>query len=178
MQDKLGGSGVSIQVDETVIGHNNPSVCPSYLEDNYPGIVWLLGMIESGTGRIKLFIVPNRTAETFTSIFLEHVNAQTTIYTDGHLSYPRAVAAVNSTHRVVNHSTGFKTAEGFHTNNIENLWSLLKYEVRRRRGVTMASAKNFIYEFSFRYMHLRHRTPSSMCFAFRALVEYLFNKST
>ena len=178
MSTKLGGNGMAVQVDETVIGHNQPPVHPSALNDNFPGIVWLLGIIEVETGRIKLFIIPNRTAETFTHIFTEHINEGTIVYTDGHLSYPPAVRAIHSVHRIVNHSVGFRTIEGFHTNNIENLWSILKYDMRRRRGVSITAAESFVHEFSFRYMHLRERTSSSMCFVFRMIIEYLFSKDT
>ena len=54
-------------------------------------------------------------------------------------------------HIVVNHSAGFRNAEGFHTNNVENLWSIFKYEVERRRGIKMTAMQAFIEEFSFRY---------------------------
>ena len=178
MQHKLGGAGISLQVDETVIGHNSIPTCPSNLNDNFPGIVWLLGIIECDTGRIKLLILPDRTANTFISIFKEHIADGSIIYTDGHRSYPQAVEAIDSVHGVVNHSAGFKTIEGFHTNNIENLWSILKYEVRRRRGVVMANVGTFICEFTFRYANLRERTHDTMISSFRKIVEYLFNKFT
>jgi hypothetical protein len=64
------------------------------------------------------------------NLFKKYVNEGTTVKTDGHLSYPKAVKSINGKHIVVNHSTGFKNDEGFHTNLIENFWSILKYEIK------------------------------------------------
>jgi hypothetical protein len=41
--------------------------------------------------------------------------------------------------------------EGFHTNNIENLWSIIKYEIKRRKGIPKSSIQCFVEEFAFRY---------------------------
>ncbi len=66
---KLGGKGLKVQVDETVISHGELPNCPSVIEDNFPGIQWLVGMIEEGTRDFFYAIVPDSTQETFTSLF-------------------------------------------------------------------------------------------------------------
>lgn len=173
---KLGGLGVKVQVDETVISHGPIPNCPSNLNDDHRGLIWLLGIIEEQSKSIKLILLPNRSVETFSSIFKEHLLEGTTVLTDGHRSYPGAVQAINGQHIVVNHSLGFKNSNGFHTNNVENLWSIMKYEVKRRRGILHSNITSFLEEFSFRYTFLRRRTSETMIAGFRIIIEFLFNK--
>ncbi|KAI5151444.1 hypothetical protein ENBRE01_2144, partial [Enteropsectra breve] len=54
---KLGNDSLGVQVDETAICHGSLPNCPSQLDDDFPGITWLVGIIEQSTGRIKLEIV-------------------------------------------------------------------------------------------------------------------------
>lgn len=89
-------------------------------------------------------------------IFNEDLHPGTIIISDGNPSYPSAVRNFGSQHIVVNDSVGFKNMEGFTTNNIENLWQLIKYEVKRRRGVLFSYAQRFIEEFVYRYNNLRN----------------------
>ena len=132
---KLGGQNKTVQIDETAICHCSLVDCPSRLDDDTPGLTWLVGIIESDSRRIKFEIVDNRSLPVMMSLLERHVLPFTTVISDVHRSYPRAVANINGAHIIVNHSVGFKNAEGFHTNNIENLWSLLKYKIKKRRGV-------------------------------------------
>lgn len=173
-QIKLGGEGVSIQIDETVISHGVLIENPSNMEDESSGIIWLVGIIEQESKRIKLFIVENRRSDTFLQIFQENLHQGTVIISDGYSSYPNAVRRFGSRHIVVNHSRGFKNFEGFTTNNIENLWQLLKYEVKRRRGVLFVYAQRFIEEFVFRYNNLRDASQYDYITCFRNILEYLF----
>ncbi|KAI5150406.1 hypothetical protein ENBRE01_1480 [Enteropsectra breve] len=99
------------------------------MDDDFPGITWLVAIIEKETGRFKFETVPDRKQETFENLFARYINRGTTVITDGHASYPGAVRSIDGIHIVVNHSIGFRNSEGYHTNNIENLWSLIKYEI-------------------------------------------------
>lgn len=130
---KLGSSNLSVQIDETAICHGNLPDCPSNLNDDFPGITWLVAIIEQSSGRFKFEIVSDRTLNTFKNLLERHINPGTLVITDGHASYPGAVQYISGIHKVVNHSIGFKNEEGFHTNNIENLWSLIKYEIGKRK---------------------------------------------
>lgn len=176
--EMIGGRGVRVQVDETVISHGEIPSNPSTLDDDFPGITWLVGMIEENSNNIKLFIVPDRTAETFKRIFENNIRRETTIITDGHASYPSAVHHVSGIHKVVCHSKGFKNFEGFHTNNIENLWGLLKYEIKKRRGIVSSSLEMFLREFHFRYKYLRSRDSNSIRSIFEAILDFLFSDLT
>ncbi|KAG0441330.1 hypothetical protein DMUE_1126 [Dictyocoela muelleri] len=101
-------------------------------------------MIEERSREFYYSIVPNRSQEALSLLFKNFIKTGTLIITDGHTSYPRAVRSNHCHHKVVNHSRGFKNIEGFHTNNIENLWSILKYEINKRRGVVKTSLERFL----------------------------------
>ncbi|KAG0420500.1 hypothetical protein DMUE_6339, partial [Dictyocoela muelleri] len=143
----LVGKGKKVQVDETVICHGDIADYPSKIDDDTPGITWLVGIIEEDTKNIKLEIVPNRSANIMKQVLARNIAIGTKVVTDGHRSYPAAVEYINGEHIIVNHSMGFKNMEGFHTNNIENLWSLLKYEIRKRRGIKKVNLMCFLNEF-------------------------------
>lgn len=170
---KLGGEK-TLQVDETVICHGFLNQCPSQMSDDTRGITWLMGIIEENTNEIRLKILNDRTSTTFAEIFKEKIKLKTKIITDGHASYPQAVGAIEGEHVIVNHSQGFKNVEGFHTNNIENLWSLLKYELKRRRGVKKSNIEEFLFEFEFRYRKLRKRSQSEVREVWNSIIDYLF----
>ena len=65
---KLGGLNIQVQVDETAICHGFLENCPSRLEDNFPGITWLVGFIEQGSNEIYYEIVEDRSTSTFCSL--------------------------------------------------------------------------------------------------------------
>lgn len=173
LEEKLGGKNIKVQVDETVICHGETELFPSQLPDDFPGITWLVGMIEENSSKIKYEIVPNRSLETFKNLFERNINKESIIITDGHASYPGAVDHVRGIHKVVNHSRGFKNEEGFHTNNIENLWSILKYEIKKRRGVISTNIPTFLKEFDFRYKNIRNRNSVNVRAVFEDIIEYL-----
>jgi hypothetical protein len=99
----------------------------------------------------------------------------TTIITDGHASYPRAVFENGCNHIVVNHSLGFRNANGFTSNCIENFWSLLKYEIKKRKGVLKCNLNEFLNEFAYRYSFLRARSQREIMCAFNEIMSYLFS---
>lgn len=150
------GGEYNVQIDETVIYKGKLIMSPSQMYDNFKGCTWLVGLIEEGTGNIILNIVPNRKIATITSLIQKHVKIGTLIITDGYPSYPNAVKNCLCSHEVVNHSKGFKNNLGFHTNNIENLWSLMKYEEKKRLGIKKSYINSYLEEFIFRYYNLRN----------------------
>ena len=52
-------------------------------------------------------------------------------------SYPQTVALSGNIHRTVNHSGGFVSEDGTHTNTIESVWAGLKLEIEK--GVELCS---------------------------------------
>lgn len=169
----LGGTGKYVQVDETAIAHGKLPNYPSALSDETSGITWLVGIIEEDSKTFYYEIVENRKQETMQALFKRYIKEETIIVTDGHLSYPGAVRANNCYHQVVNHSRGFKNINGFHTNNIENLWSILKYEINKRRGVKKSALSTFLIEFKFRYENLRKLDTFILQDLFAEIINFL-----
>lgn len=148
------GGNKQVQIDETLIYKGRLITCPSNSYDKIPGCTWLVGLIEEGTGRMYIEIVPNRKISTISKLIEEHVFVRSTILTGGHPSYPTAVKNCFCNHKIVNHSIRFKNEYGYHTNNIENLWSQLKYYEKNRLGVQISYIKSFLNEFTIRYYFL------------------------
>lgn len=170
---KLGGKKKQVQVDETAVCHGLLPASPSNLPDDFPGVSWLMGFIEIESNDIILECLENRTAGVFEKLFKKNLEAETIVVTDGHRSYPTAVAAVNGKHIIVNHSLGFKNEAGDHTNNIENLWSQLKYEIKKRRGIKRSNFTEFLEEWTLRYSCLKTNTDENLLSLFFEIIEYL-----
>ncbi|KCZ77594.1 hypothetical protein H311_01391, partial [Anncaliia algerae PRA109] len=132
---------------------------------------------ESDTGRIHMEIVENRSSATMINLFKKYIHTGTKVITDGFKSYPQAVSSINGQHIVVNHSIGFKNQDGFHINNIENLWSILKYKIKRRRGVLMSNIDIFLITFIIKYNFLRNRTRIQIFDTWNILIDYLFTNN-
>lgn len=173
---KLGGKGKQIQVDETAVCHGNLPTAPSTMSDDFPGVTWLIGIIEVETQEIRLETIKNRTKQTFASIFKKYIEEESIIVTDGHKSYPFAVSQVNGSHKIVNHSKGFTNEEGDNTNSIENIWSLLKLEIHKRKGILRSNFEEFLAEFLIKYEILPIKSQLYLIQVFDEVIDYLFNK--
>ncbi|KAM0674920.1 hypothetical protein GVAV_001739 [Gurleya vavrai] len=57
---KLGGEGIEVQVDESVICQGFLSDLPTNLSDDTPGLTWVLGIIEKTTQKMRILIIPDR----------------------------------------------------------------------------------------------------------------------
>lgn len=168
----LGGK-YSVQVDETVIYKGKLITSPSNLYDNLPGCTWLVGIIEEHSGEMIIEIVPNRKISTLTSLICKHVKLNSLIISDGYPSYPMAVKNSFCFHEVVNHSTGFKNSQGYTTNNIENLWSQIKYQEKKKLGIKRCFINKFLQEFRFRYYHLKQGNYNDIGSVWYEIIEFL-----
>ncbi|KRH92137.1 putative transposable element, partial [Pseudoloma neurophilia] len=154
--EKIGGPGKVVELDETVITRRGVIRVPSTFDDENTvrtDLTWLFGGIERGEpDRFFLIVVQNRRSETLKQHIEANINEGTKIVTDGYSSYPSAIDRNKYQHEIVNHSVGFINHDGEHTNNIENLWSHLKCEIRRRNGVFHSNISEFLLEFSVKKM--------------------------
>ncbi|KAG0442316.1 hypothetical protein DMUE_0364 [Dictyocoela muelleri] len=91
-----------------------------------------------------------------TKLISDHVRIGSLIITDGYSSYPQAVKNAMCNHEIVPHNIGFKNKKGFHTNNIENLWSQLKYEEKKKLGIKKSYINRFLNEFVWRYYNIKN----------------------
>lgn len=173
--ERIGGEGIHIEVDETVVSRNGTIRNPSSIDDETPGTVWLFGMIERENPRnFRLEIVPDRRSSTLARIMGNHVRASSTIVSDGYPSYPRAVRSISCSHIVVPHIDGFVTSDGESTNKIENLWSHLKSDIRKKHGVAHNNLSTFLKQFSFRKKFLTNSTKEQKKSIFIRICQLMF----
>jgi len=124
---KLGGSGNSVEVDETFIGGKARNMHVSERKRRITGTgtkdkTAVMGILERG-GKIRTTVVPNRKKHELQSQVRKHVEAGTALYSDALLSYEGL--ATDYAHQVVDHAVQY--VDGcVHTNGLENFWSLLK----------------------------------------------------
>jgi hypothetical protein len=74
---------------------------------------------------------------------------------------------------VVNHSEGFITSDGIHTNNIENVWSRLKSEMSRYRGVKRTEIEPFLEKFTYRQYNINENDLNEFHEVFFRILKYL-----
>ncbi|KAI5151376.1 hypothetical protein ENBRE01_2098 [Enteropsectra breve] len=63
---------------------------------------------------------------------------------------------VNLIQSVVNHSHGFISPDGAHTNNIEGFWAYLKTQMCCQYGVLRSEIDAWLEEFSFQRRYLKN----------------------
>ena len=143
-----------IQADETFIGgknknrHADKKVQESQgrsVKDKTP----VLGMIQTG-GQVRTAVVPNTQAKTIKPVIENMVNDGSIIVTDEWHAYKGL--ANNYAHVVVNHKENEYVRGAFHTNGIENFWSLLKrgiYGIYHQ--VSPKHLHRYCDEFAFRF---------------------------
>ncbi len=86
--------------------------------------VWVFGIYDRGSDQCRLFVIPDRTAETLENLIIQNVAPDTVIHSDGWAGYGN-LRNLNYIHRVVVHAAGF--GHGLDTTNgIESIWSQVK----------------------------------------------------
>jgi ISXO2-like transposase domain len=86
----------------------------------------LIGMVETG-GKIVVKVSKYVGKKDVKAIIDNHIAKGSTMVSDSHVVYAYLKNATEFTHVVVDHSKGeYVNKAGFHTNGIENFWSLLK----------------------------------------------------
>ncbi len=89
----------------------------------------VIGAIEPQSRRIKLKIIDDREQETLEGFVTANVATETVVMTDSHSSY-NDLDYLGYTHYAFNHSKG----EYANTNQIENLWGVIKRYMRKLYG--------------------------------------------
>ena len=66
---------------------------------------------------------------------MPNINNDSILFADGHSSYPPVARNLNFRHHIVNHTEGFRSEDGSHTNNNKRVLYLYEkhYEERRWR---------------------------------------------
>ncbi len=110
----------------------------------------LFGMIERN-GRVKIQIVPDRTADTLIPIINENVESGITIYSDQYKGY-NELRQLGFVHDSVNHSRYQWRKGNCYTNSIEGFWSNLKKSLKGTHTIVSPKhLQNYLNEFCFRH---------------------------
>jgi transposase-like protein len=143
-----------IQADETFVGGNNKNRHKSKKHFDETGKEYddkapVMGMIETG-GRVKTRVVNNPTKQNAISFLEDNAVKGITLVTDSSPIYHKIGKKYD--HVVINHSLGEYKLNGFHTNGMENYWSVLKrgiYGIYHQ--VSQKHLQAYCDEFSFRF---------------------------
>ena len=103
--------------------------------------VWVFGLYDRGTKRVRAWVVRDRSAPTLLGIIQDHVEEGTIIYTDGWAAY-RNLTDLGYEHRVIVHEEGFGSGLNT-TNHIEGCWSELKQLSHYYRGIQGAGEERW-----------------------------------
>lgn len=113
-----------IEIDETFVGGKVRGKGRGYRGNK----TTVVGMIQR-KGKIILKVVPGRDRETLQTWVAQHSTGDTEVYfTDDWAGYD-GLADENTRHEAVNHSIEEWVRGDAHTQNIENVWSLLKRSI-------------------------------------------------
>lgn len=155
-QGPMGGHGSTIEADETYVGGKvgNRHASKRFgdkksspFRDKQP----VVSLVERG-GRVRSFHVAKVTGPQLREVLVTNADRGSWLMTDEHAGYKK-VGKEYTGHGVVSHSRGeYVRATYFHTNTIENFFSILKRGITGvYHHVSEAHLKRYITEFDFRY---------------------------
>lgn len=154
----LGSVNGKVQCDETAICRRGIIRCPSKTADTIADTIWLLGCIDdSCPPNFFLKRIKNRQSETITNALEGVISVGSWFYTDGYPSYPQVALNLGLRHKVVNHTYGFVSFDGTHTNGIEGFWASVKEKMRNEHGILRENIDEWVDEFNFwkRYIYCK-----------------------
>ena len=144
--EPIGGKNKVVEIDETYVGGKAAN-----RKNHIPPKTAVLSLVERD-GKVRSHRVPNVNAKTLRKVIVEHVNRASYIMTDEAAVYT-AIGREFSGHGSVNHSAEeYVRAFFWHTNTVENYFSILK------RGIigvyhhtSQEHLHRYLAEFDFRY---------------------------
>lgn len=150
-------SGV-IQADETFVGGKNKNrhadkKAPQSQGRSHVDKTPVVGLIQKD-GKVRTFVVSNTDQDTLHTIMGNNVSEGSILVTDAYRSYNGLDARFK--HVTVKHEGGGYTVtignEKFHTNNIENFWSIFKRGIIGiYHFVSVKHLERYCQEFGYRY---------------------------
>ena len=110
----------------------------------------VFGILER-SGKVKVEIVPDVTAETLTQLMIKKVKRGSLIYTDRFRSY-HGLVAHGFKHERIDHGMRFANGKVY-INGIEGFWSYAKGKLLKYRGMSSFLFPYYLKELEFRYNH-------------------------
>lgn len=131
--EKFGGSGETVEVDETYIGGLARNMHRNKRAKGRTGGVGkqaVFGLLDrrNGKSRVKIQTIPEAWKNDALDIIRNTVEKDTNLYSDEHGTY-RFLGSEGFNHAFVRHAE-FYVDGAVHTNGIENFWSLLKRTIK------------------------------------------------
>lgn len=157
----LGGSGKTIEADETYVGGKEKNKHRSKRTKGANGGVgkqMVFSLVERG-GKVRSIHLPSVNASNLRPILNEQIRdaKQTRLMTDGEGQY-RIVAPMFASHDVVNHGAGEYVRGDAYTNTVEGYFSILKRGIIGTfHHVSEQHLQRYATEFDFRYNHRETR---------------------
>lgn len=172
----VGGVGSTVQCDETVLCRRGTIRNPTSTDDNKKETTWIVGCIDDCEPQ-NFFVqkVDNRKEVTLTNALGGKVCVGSKFYTDGHPSYPGVAKNLHLHHKIVNHSIGFTTSDGTHTNGIEGFWAILKDKMRKEHGVKRLNIDDWLKEFTFWRRYVDGKEDMEVSAIFIEILRLLLN---
>jgi transposase-like protein len=149
---QLGGSGKTVEADETYIGGKQKNKHRSKKTKDHSDM-WgkeaAFSLVERG-GRVRSHHVPNVSTKTLRDILVAQLDKDSFLMTDtaGQYYYMHR----DFQHEKVNHKTGEYVRGAAHTNTVESYFAILKRGITGTyHHVSQQHLKRYLAEFDFRY---------------------------
>lgn len=151
----MGGSGRSVQADETYYG--NSSKRAKGYRKGHRHKASVVALVSPHSGEVRAFHVKRANADTVREILVTNVRRSSSLHTDQSKLYTE-VGGEFASHKTVEHGSSgygyYVGKDGQTTNNVENFFGVFK---RGMRGTYVFCGeqhlKRYLAEFSFRYNH-------------------------
>jgi transposase-like protein len=148
----LGGSGKTVEADETYVGGKDSNRHASKRKGipGWSGKEAVISLVER-SGAVRSHHVASVTAKNVGKIVEEQLHPKTTLYTDHSRIYRGMKPRLRPT-ATINHSAGEYVRGDVHTNTVEGYFSILKRGIMGvYHHVSEKHLKRYLAEFDFRY---------------------------
>lgn len=149
----MGGSGKTVEADETFVGGREKNKhARKRRADNIGGMGKepVFSLVERG-GKVRSEHVPAVSADTLRPILIAQLDRASFLMTDGEGQY-RILGPMFAKHEAVNHGIGEYVRGNAHTNTIESYFAILKRGIMGTyHHVSQQHLKRYLCEFDFRY---------------------------